>query len=341
MSTTLRPIQISPTHQSRSVSATASSAYWTLWDGFENSLFSFSLTLWSWFSMCDSCPSFSEGSGPHVASQRPGQLGSEDLRRLSAQASRPKRRQGRRRPEAERPQVLQRSERPASRILATADTMNTNIRDMISCVWCRVWAAAVVASLADPSGVELHRSQPGVPLHHQHRVLRRAAVRQLPDAAAGNLVSSRTHWESNTRTIWWWVCRLQPTERRSVEDVIGCRSVTPGCGCDSFWGSRNGRRASVSPQSQPCCGCSLVHVWLTSPLYRYKRLIANTHVIARYCKKLMCLPCVCVSAGRWTGRPASPPGRVWTPWLTSVVRTTLCPTSCSTSWSQKWWDHVL
>lgn len=49
-----------------------------------------------------------------------------------------------------------------------------------------------MACLAYPSGVERHRPQPGVSLRHQHRVLRRAALRQLPDAAAGNLVTT-TH----------------------------------------------------------------------------------------------------------------------------------------------------
>jgi len=52
----------------------------------------------------------------------------------------------------------------------------------------RVRAPAVVELLAGSSGVELHGPQPAVPDHHHHGVLRRAAERQVPDAAAGNLV---------------------------------------------------------------------------------------------------------------------------------------------------------
>lgn len=57
-------------------------------------------------------PSRTEGSGPDVASQRPGQLGSENLCRRPGQTSGSKHRQGNRRPEAEWPQILQRWERP-------------------------------------------------------------------------------------------------------------------------------------------------------------------------------------------------------------------------------------
>lgn len=54
--------------------------------------------------------SLSEGSRADVATQRPSQLGPEDVLRVAAQTSGPKHRQGRGGPEAERPQVLQRSD---------------------------------------------------------------------------------------------------------------------------------------------------------------------------------------------------------------------------------------
>lgn len=157
--------------------------------------------------------SYPEGSRADVASQRPGQLGSEDVVRVAAQTSGPKHRQGRGGPEAERPQVLQRSDNNNG---GSQGGGAVALRSRPPVCFLRVWAAAVVARLAHPPGVERHRPQPGVSLRHQHRVLRRAALRQLPDAAAGNLVTIHTvsarfpNTMSPSSTALWMSSALLP-----------------------------------------------------------------------------------------------------------------------------------
>lgn len=65
------------------------------------------------------------------------------------------------------------------------------------CLSCRIWASAFLEFLADSSGVELHRSQSGVPLHHDHRVLWRAAQWQMSHPASGNLVQTHNNNNNN------------------------------------------------------------------------------------------------------------------------------------------------
>lgn len=78
--------------------------------------------------------SVSEGSRANVASQRPGQLGSEDVLRVAAQTSGPKHRQGRGGPEAERPQVLQRSDDTAAAAAAATRWRRCSCAITASCV---------------------------------------------------------------------------------------------------------------------------------------------------------------------------------------------------------------
>ncbi len=107
-----------------------------------------------------------------------------------------------------------------------------------SCVSRRVRAPAVVAFLVDSSGVELHRPQPGLPLHHDHRVLRRAAQWQMSDPAAGNLV-------------------------RTLADTR-CREVSEKEGCDfdsQSWCLLTFDHESLSLMLSKCFSCLLRTCW--------------------------------------------------------------------------------
>ena len=95
----------------------------------------------------------------------------------------------------------------------------------LSSVSRRVWAGAVVEFLCDSSDVARHRSQPGVFLHHDQRVLRRAARWQMSDPAAGNLVP--THSDREQNTLWHDFISPQDIWVKEVHIRVGVLNYLP------------------------------------------------------------------------------------------------------------------